>query len=192
MLDAALRLDRMTELGRIIRDHVAAIFDLRGLPGPVSVNLHPQDLGDDQLYRADAALSRRAAEVILELTEQAPLVEIADVRARVRRLKELGFRIAIDDLGAGYAGLGCFVALEPDIVKLDLSLVRAVDQEPMKRRLVRSLIEVCHESQILVVAEGVETAGEHRALVELGCDLLQGFALGRPGQNTQPSPPAAG
>jgi EAL domain-containing protein (putative c-di-GMP-specific phosphodiesterase class I) len=180
MLEAALRLERMTELGRAVREHVAAIFPLRGLPGPVSVNLHPQDLGDEQLYRADSPLSGMAREIILELTEQAPLVQIADVRARVRRLKELGFRIAIDDLGAGYAGLGCFVALEPDIVKLDLSLVRNLDREPMKRRLVRSLVEVCHDSSILVVAEGVETDEEHEALVDLGCDLLQGFCLARP------------
>lgn len=180
MLEAALRLDRMRELGRSIRDHVAAIFDLRGLPGPVSVNLHAQDLSDDQLYRPDAPLSRRAHEVVLELTEQAPMVDVSDVRARVRRLKELGFRIAIDDLGAGYAGLGCFVALEPDIVKLDLLLVRDVDSEPLKRRLIRSLIEVCHDSDILVVAEGVETPGEQQALVDLGCDLLQGFNLARP------------
>jgi EAL domain-containing protein (putative c-di-GMP-specific phosphodiesterase class I) len=184
VLDAALRLDRMTELGQIVRDHVAAIFPQRGLPGPVSVNLHPQDLGDDHLYRSESPLSRIAREVILELTEQAPLVEVADVRARVRRLKDLGFRIAIDDLGAGYAGLSCFVALEPDIAKLDISLVRNLDREPLKRRLVRSLVEVCHDSDILVVAEGVENAGEQQALIDLGCDLLQGFALGRPARAT--------
>lgn len=180
MLSAAERLGRLHELGRAIRDHVAAIFDLRGLPGPVSVNLHPADLDDEELYRARSSLSLRASEVILELTERAPIIEVSDVRARVRRLKDMGYRVAIDDLGAGYAGLGCFVALEPDIVKLDLSLVRDVDKQAMKRRLVRSLVEVCHESGILVVAEGVETTSEQQVLVELGCDLLQGFTLGRP------------
>lgn len=180
MLAAAERLGRLTELGRAVRDHVGTIFDLRSLPGPVAVNLHPEDLADEELYRPQAPLSRQARDVILELTERAPIVEVADVKARVRRLKELGFRVAIDDLGSGYAGLSCFVALEPDIVKLDMSLVRNVDREPIKRQLVRSMVELCRQSDILVVAEGVETSGEQQVLVDLGCDLLQGFMLGRP------------
>jgi EAL domain-containing protein (putative c-di-GMP-specific phosphodiesterase class I) len=180
MLQAAERLGRHVELGRVVRDHVAAIFDLRSLPGPVCVNVHPLELEDDELYRPLSPLGRRAREVILELTEQTPLTAVADVRARVRRLKELGFRIAIDDLGAGYAGLNSFIALEPDVVKLDLSLVRSIDREPRKRRLVRSLIELCHESDILVVGEGVETEAEQQVLIEAGCDLMQGFGLARP------------
>lgn len=180
MLQAAERLGRLVELGRVVRDHVAAIFDLRSLPGPVCVNVHPLELEDDELYRPLSPLGRRAREVILELTEQTPLTAVADVRARVRRLKELGFRIAIDDLGAGYAGLNSFIALEPDVVKLDLSLVRSIDREPRKRRLVRSLIELCHESDILVVGEGVETEAEQQVLIEAGCDLMQGFGLARP------------
>jgi EAL domain-containing protein (putative c-di-GMP-specific phosphodiesterase class I) len=117
---------------------------------------------------------------VLEVTERASLEHIPDVRGRVRSLRQLGFRVAIDDVGAGYAGLTSFVALEPDIVKIDMALIRGVDREPIKRRLIGSMVSVCQSMEILVVAEGVETEAEQRVLVDLGCDLLQGFLLGLP------------
>jgi len=67
------------------------------------------------------------------------------------------------------------------VVKLDMSLVRGVDSEPIKKRLIESMAALCKELGILVVAEGVETEAERGTLVGLGCDLLQGFLLGRPG-----------
>jgi EAL domain-containing protein (putative c-di-GMP-specific phosphodiesterase class I) len=88
----------------------------------------------------------------------------------------------VDDLGAGYAGLTSFAALEPDVVKLDMALVRGVDREPIKHRLVGSMTRLCRDLGILVVAEGVETSAEKEALQELGCDLLQGYLFGRPGR----------
>ena len=102
-----------------------------------------------------------------------------DVRERVRELRRLGFRIAIDDLGAGYAGLASFAVLEPDLVKLDGVLVKGVDREPIKRKLIGSITLLCRELGILVVAEGVETLAERDALVEQGCDLIQGFFVTR-------------
>ncbi len=95
-------------------------------------------------------------------------------------LRSLGYRIAVDDLGAGYAGLSSFAALEPDVVKLDISLVRDVDREPVKRKLVGSLAALCRDLRVTVLAEGVETAGERDVLVELGCEWLQGYLFGRP------------
>ena len=86
----------------------------------------------------------------------------------------------MDDLGAGYAGLSSFAALEPDVVKLDISLVRDVDREPVKRKLVGSLAALCRDLRVTVLAEGVETAGERDVLVELGCEWLQGYLFGRP------------
>jgi EAL domain-containing protein (putative c-di-GMP-specific phosphodiesterase class I) len=103
----------------------------------------------------------------------------------VRSLRALGFRIAIDDLGAGYAGLTSFAILEPEVVKLDMSLVRGVNDEPIKRRLVSSMVTLCKELGILVVAEGIETEAERETLASVGCDLLQGFLLGRPAPLTE-------
>jgi EAL domain-containing protein (putative c-di-GMP-specific phosphodiesterase class I) len=180
VLAAAEQLDRLPELGRLIRRLVAA--DVAGLPaGSVFVNLHPRDLEDEDLYDPRAALSQLAGRVVLEITERASMEGGPELAARIARLRELGYRIAIDDLGAGYASLASFVAMEPDVVKVDLSLVRGIDSSPVKQRVVASLVGVCRDMGLLVVAEGVETAAERDVVVEIGCDLLQGFLFARPG-----------
>jgi len=181
ILDAAERLGRVHDLGRKIR--ATAIVGIERLPPDVAlfINLHPSDLHDDHLFAARGPLAAVASRVVLEITERASLDGIGDVRARVAELRRLGFRIAIDDLGAGYAGLSSFALLEPDVVKLDMGLVRGVDVEPTKRTLVRTMIAMCKELGIVVTGEGIETHGERDELSGAGCDLLQGFLFARPG-----------
>jgi EAL domain-containing protein (putative c-di-GMP-specific phosphodiesterase class I)/ActR/RegA family two-component response regulator len=178
LLDAAERLERVAELGRQVRANVAR--DLDTLTDAVLVNLHPLDLADPELGAEADPLSLHANRVVLEITERAPLERVGDLRDLVARLRARGFRIAVDDLGAGYAALSSFASLEPDVVKLDMSLVRDVDHHPTRRKLVASITELCRDLGILVVAEGIETESERDVLVDLGCDLLQGFLLGRP------------
>jgi EAL domain-containing protein (putative c-di-GMP-specific phosphodiesterase class I) len=105
---------------------------------------------------------------------------VSDLTRRVSRLRSLGYRIAVDDFGAGYAALNSFASLRPDIAKLDMALVRSVDRDPYRRRLVTSVTSMCRDLGILVVAEGIETEAEKTTLVGLGCDLLQGFLIGPP------------
>src|SRR6185312_10851529 len=85
-----------------------------------------------------------------------------------------------DALGAGYAGLTSFTLLEPEVVKLDMELVRGIDSHRTKRSIVTSMVTLCHDMGATVVAEGVETPAERDALVDLGCDLLQGYLLAKP------------
>jgi EAL domain-containing protein (putative c-di-GMP-specific phosphodiesterase class I) len=183
LFDAAERLGRVHELGRAIRASVARSFPLLVPKGQVFVNLHPLDLTDERLFSREDPLSTAATSVVLEITERAVLPP--DHRAHVQDLRRLGYRIAIDDLGEGYAGLSTFAALEPEVVKLDMGLVRGVDKEPFRRRIVGSMIDLCKGLGIQVVAEGVEAEEERDTLTHLGCDLLQGFLLGRP--ETAPS-----
>jgi EAL domain-containing protein (putative c-di-GMP-specific phosphodiesterase class I) len=147
----------------------------------VLVNLHPLDLEDPELLAHAAPLSAHAGLVILEITERGSLHGVGQLRDRVARLRALGYRIAVDDLGSGYAGLATFALLEPDLVKLDMSLIRDVDRHPLRRRLVDAMVELCRGLEIVLVAEGIETEAERTALAEAGCDLLQGFLIGRPG-----------
>ena len=179
MFDAAERLGRVHDLGRAIRLRAAASID-----GPTGaslfVNVHALELIDADLYASAAPLSARAHAVVLEVTERSSFERVPELRARIRSLRDLGYRIAVDDLGAGYAGLTSFAALEPEVVKLDMALVRGVDREPIKRRLVGSMTHLCRDLGILVVAEGVETPAEREVLLDLGCDLLQGYLFGRP------------
>src|SRR6185503_5878399 len=179
MFDAAERLGRVHDLGRAVRLRAAASID--GPTGPsLFVNVHALELIDADLYASAAPLSARAQAVVLEVTERSSFERVPELRARIRSLRDLGYRIAVDDLGAGYAGLTSFAALEPEVVKLDMALIRGVDREPIKRRLVGSMTHLCRDLGILVVAEGVETPAEREVLVDLGCDLLQGYLFGRP------------
>ena len=144
------------------------------------VNVHPTDLRDDDLYDRGAPLGKVASRVVLEITERASLEGLDAVAARVRELRDMGFRVALDDLGAGYAGLSSLARLEPEVVKLDMSLVRGLHAHPTRRRLVESIAGVCGQLGMKVVSEGVETAEERDALQDLGCDLAQGYYFAHP------------
>jgi EAL domain-containing protein (putative c-di-GMP-specific phosphodiesterase class I) len=182
ILSAAERLGRLVEVGRRVRALSAAALEAAPSGACLFVNLHVHDLLDEKLYDPNEPLARVADRVVLELTERAAADDVADLGGCVRRLRSAGYRIAIDDLGAGYAGLSSFAMLEPDVVKLDMSLVRGVHVSPVRQRLIRSLVSVCREMKIHVVAEGVEVAAERDAVVGLGCDLIQGYLFAKPGR----------
>jgi EAL domain-containing protein (putative c-di-GMP-specific phosphodiesterase class I) len=131
-------------------------------------------------------LRRHASRVVLEVTERQTLDSVSEPAARVARLKQAGYRVAVDDLGAGYAGLSSFVQLDPDIVKVDMSLVRGVDESSKKRRLIRSLVELCAEMGTRVVLEGVETVAERDALASTGDVWMQGYLFGKPRPTPEP------
>ncbi|HEX3853501.1 MAG TPA: EAL domain-containing response regulator [Polyangiaceae bacterium] len=179
VLKAAERTDRLPELGGAVRG-LAAQGIAAGGDAVFFVNLHPDDLRDENLYDPSAPLTSFAGRVVLEITERASLEQFRDLRERVARLRKLGFRIALDDLGAGYAGLTSFTQLEPEFVKLDMELIRGIHKHDMKRKIVRSMVELCHDMGKLIIAEGVEVPEEQRVLVDLDCDLLQGYLLARP------------
>jgi EAL domain-containing protein (putative c-di-GMP-specific phosphodiesterase class I) len=149
------------------------------VPG-IFVNLHVLDLVDEDLYDPATPLAAFAGRVYFEITERAALEKVHDVRERVARLRALGYRIAVDDLGEGYSGLTSFAQLEPEAVKLDMSLIRGVDIVPMKKKLVRAMATLCRELDARLIAEGVETEAERDTLIELGGDLLQGYLFAKP------------
>jgi EAL domain-containing protein (putative c-di-GMP-specific phosphodiesterase class I) len=182
VLDAAERLGALPRLGRVIRERAAEPMLGADPNWVLFLNLHPEDLLDPVLHAEGSALAELASRVVLEITERASLHKVPDLSARVAALRERGFRVAVDDLGAGYAGLSSFAQLEPDIVKLDMTLVRDVHKAPVKRKLVASMTQVCKELGLLVVAEGIECAEERDVLVEVGCDLLQGYHFAKPGK----------
>jgi EAL domain-containing protein (putative c-di-GMP-specific phosphodiesterase class I) len=182
MLDAAERLASIHKLSRRIRALTAAHFDGAGPElGLLFVNVHATDFVDRELAAPDAPLAALAERVVFEVTERASIDEIPDIRARVDDLRGRGYRIAIDDLGAGHSRSNMFRSLGTDFVKLDMSLVRGIEDMAAKRELVASIIRACKAQEIQVVGEGVETAEECRVLIDLGCDLLQGYYFARPG-----------
>lgn len=178
IFDAARRLDRQRELGRAVRDRLGA--HVTTVQGDLFVNIEPHDLLDAGLYDPRSPLCQCSERVVLEITERASLSLVPEIRRRMFKLRDLGFRIAADDLGAGYSGLTSLAVLEPEVVKIDMNLVRNVDREPTRQKVIASLAELCAKLGSMVVAEGVETADERDALVALGCDVLQGYLFARP------------
>lgn len=182
VLEAAERLGELVRLGRAIRTRAAQPVRHTAEPWTLFVNLHPLDLTDPDLVSHTSDLAGIADRVVLEITERASLGSAEATRSAIAAVRNLGFRIAVDDLGAGYAGLTSFALLEPEIVKLDMSLVRDIDTSRVKQKLVASMTALCKDMGLLVVAEGVETRQERDKLTELGCDLLQGYLFARPGR----------
>jgi EAL domain-containing protein (putative c-di-GMP-specific phosphodiesterase class I) len=180
VLDAAERLQALPHLFRRMCERSCEAFGKAGKPWQLFLNLHPADLTHPMLLEPGSPALAHAKNIVLEVTERATLDQVGDVRERVRVLRDAGYRIAIDDLGAGYAGLSSFASLEPEFVKLDMALIQNVHKSELKQRLVRLMTTLCHDMGMQVVAEGIETREERDAVIELGCDLLQGYYVGRP------------
>ena len=181
LFDLGERLDRVAEIGRAVRGKAGAPLAKQPPDRLLFINVHTKELLDETLFAPDSPLAPISTRAVVELTERAPLEDVEDVSERIAALRKLGFRIALDDIGAGYAGLNCLALVKPDIVKLDMALVRDVEQIATKQRVISMLTELCSDLRIPVVAEGVETAAERDALLALGCDLLQGDLFAKPG-----------
>ena len=185
---AADRRCRTLELGRAIRALVAGRIDSAPAGALIFVNLHPKELSDEVLYSDREPLLPHARRVVLEITERDSLACVPDLPERIEKLRAAGFRIAVDDLGAGYAGLSSFAQLKPSVVKLDASLTHDVDKSPVKRKIVQAVRSLCQDMGVELIAEGVETEEERQTLGFLGCRYHQGFAYARPSRGFARSP----
>lgn len=186
LVSAAESLGSVRALGRSVRDAVARSMSAAPADVALFVNVHPHDLLDPDLASPGAPLSLVAPRVVLELTERAAVGRGPDLRDRIAALRRLGYRIALDDLGAGYSALDLLAEIRPDFVKLDMSLVRRLDRDETRRRIVGHLLALLGDLGTCAIAEGVETAAERDALLALGAPLLQGFLFGAPGPRLEP------
>lgn len=118
--------------------------------------------------------------LVLELTEHNRVNDYAGLLDGLAALRSRGFRVAVDDAGAGYAGLHHVLRLNPELLKLDIHLIQAIDQDPAKRALSTALVAFAHETGATIIAEGIESAAELHTLRTLGIRWGQGFHLARP------------
>ncbi len=144
----------------------------------LAVNISPATAESPEFH--EAVFGVPGERLVVELTEHVAFSDYLTLVGHLRKLKEHGIRIAIDDAGSGYAGLQSILALAPDIIKLDIALVKNINRDPVRRSLVRALTGFGAESDAVVVAEGIETQSELEALRDLGVTLGQGYHLGRP------------
>lgn len=149
---------------------------LNCLPGA----LQSEDYGIEGTIAWAARHGLSAEQLVLEITEEEAIVDRATFARRIDHCRALGVGIAIDDFGAGYAGLSMLADFLPDILKLDMQLVRGVDHLGPRQSIVRATLQVSLDLGIDVVAEGVESAEEYRWLADAGIGLFQGYYFARP------------
>ena len=158
-------------------ERAAALLDQ--VSGYVSMNLSPQTLVTPECAELLAGLPLHR--IVLELSEHEQVQDYGALGAALTPLRAAGMRLAIDDVGAGFSSLRHIVVTNPDVLKMDRSIVSGLDSDPILAKLAQSLVEFAHSFDICVIAEGVETEAEHAVLQSLGVDGGQGWLFGRPG-----------
>ena len=187
LLQVAERHSRIDHLGNCVFELALRWFERLPPAAGLFINLHPTQLSDpERLLESLGGLQPFADRVTLEITERSPLYEIELWEKSVEMVIQAGFSLAIDDLGAGYNSLTMLAELQPRYIKLDMSLVRHIEIEPRKRRLVQLIRTFAEATNALTIAEGVETEQEAIVLKECGIHLLQGYFYAAPDSTEAP------
>jgi EAL domain-containing protein (putative c-di-GMP-specific phosphodiesterase class I)/GGDEF domain-containing protein len=178
MFDVAAEADLVWELSRLCRSRAIEGIATR-LRGNelLFLNVDPHDFSDPAFNENEVEHPER---VVIEITERTAIKDYPKFRERLQKFRDRGFRFAVDDAGSGYAGLGSIANLEPDFIKLDISLINAIDTNFIKQNLVETMVRFANDHGAMVIAEGVERAEEFETVKQLGVHLVQGFFLHRP------------
>ena len=178
LFDAAVQSGILWELGRAVRE--ISVKALHTLPPNIKLfmNLHPGEVEDPEL--ATFMGKDLASRIVFEITERASIPDYGRFKSIISELAQSGYEFAIDDLGAGYAGLNAVALLSPNYIKIDMAMVRGIDQAPQRAKLIRRIVDFANDVGIRLIAEGIETKQEAAAIEGLGCHLTQGYYYGRP------------
>lgn len=187
LFETAARHGRLVELEVLCREVSIRQFVRLNLPGKLFLNTSPESLfqpnsrtGSTLNILKQVGLSPER--VVIELTEQFPTENYEAIREAKHHYKSMGFEIAIDDLGAGYAGLRMWSELRPDYVKIDRHFMQDIHEDRVKQEFVRSIKNIARGLNCKVVGEGVETEDEFRCVTKLGIEFIQGYYFARPAQ----------
>ncbi|WP_116472703.1 GGDEF domain-containing protein [Zobellella maritima] len=181
----AKRIGMLSELDLACREAAMRAYRRMDMDGYLFLNVNPNVLLDRQhprgcTLRLAEKLDISPRNIVIELSEQYPIHNPADLQQAVQRYREGGFLIAIDDLGTGYSGLKLWSEVQPDFVKIDRYFIDKLDQDPIKREFVQSMITLARGMRSRLIAEGIETGEEMKQLQSMGIHNCQGFYLGRP------------
>jgi len=177
--------DNRYSFDQACREKAIRIAASLNLTSHLSINFLP-----NAIYRAEVCIrsTLQAAErygfpverIIFETVEGEQVSDGKWLAEILSEYKRIGFKTAIDDFGAGFAGLNLLADFQPDMVKLDMALIRGIDQSPPRRAIVAGVVSMCAQLGIHVIAEGIETRDEAHCLSDLGIRLMQGYWFGRP------------
>ncbi len=162
---------------------------LHGMPNlgqqQLFLNIDPQTINDPHFVKGETkaileSLGLTPANIVFELTERRSIQDFSTFRKSLKHYRDQGYLIAVDDAGAGYSSLQSIVELHPDYIKMDMSLVRNVDTDTVKRALLETFVTFAQKVNCQIIAEGIETPRELETLINLGITLGQGYYLARP------------
>ncbi|MCO7520901.1 MULTISPECIES: bifunctional diguanylate cyclase/phosphodiesterase [unclassified Pseudomonas] len=176
---------RLSELEVLCRETACRRFSELNLGGKLFLNVSPESLLEPhypsgRTLKMLEAVGLPPSRVVIELTEQTPTEDFQLLFNALHHYRDMGFSIALDDLGAGYSSLRLWSELRPDYVKIDRHFIDGIHQDPLKREFVGSILQIARASRAQVIAEGIELDEELAVLGEMGVDLVQGYLLGRP------------
>lgn len=175
---------------RVKAIHLASAL---GLNGMLSINFLPNAVYNPQTcirttLEAASELNFPTEKIMFEVTEAEKITDHEHLKSIFKEYKKHNFTTAIDDFGAGYAGLNLLADWQPDIIKLDMGLVRDINSDPVRQALVGAMINACNSLNIRVIAEGIETSDEFETLLTMNVSLFQGYLFARPGFEQLPVP----
>ncbi|KAF0865369.1 bifunctional diguanylate cyclase/phosphodiesterase [Pseudomonas sp. LD120] len=185
LFSVARQAGRLSELEIACRHSACKRFSEQHLPGKLFLNVSPESLleATHQPGRTLQLLQDFGippSQIVIELTEQAPIDDFQLLQNALHHYRDMGFSIALDDLGAGYSSLRLWSELRPDYVKIDRHFIDGIHQDALKREFVGSILQIAKASRAQVIAEGIELTEELAVLTEMGVDLVQGYLLCRP------------
>jgi diguanylate cyclase (GGDEF)-like protein len=185
LFNAANQFGQLAELDLICRERVIERFAQLGLPGRLFINVDPHSLANENYREGQtlAVLDRvglSPERVIIELTETHPVEDVHLMRMGLEHFRRMGFRVALDDLGAGYSGLKLWSEIRPDIVKIDRHFIRNIGEDRTKQQFVSAIHKIATSLGCRVITEGVETIEEYATLRKLGVEMVQGYYFCRP------------
>ncbi|OUM37422.1 diguanylate phosphodiesterase [Pseudomonas putida] len=185
LFSIARQAGRLTELEAACRESACRRFSEQQLQGKLFLNISPESLLEPH-YPSGLTLKLLEqvglppSRVVIELTEHTPTDDFQLLCNALHHYRDMGFSIALDDLGAGYSSLRLWSELRPEYVKIDRHFIDGIHRDPLKREFVGSILQIARASKAQVIAEGIELAEELAVLREMGVDLVQGYLLGRP------------
>ena len=183
----AYQSDLLIELDRLCRKKAlssAANMDPKRF---LFLNVEPGSVNDPELRQIAASTlmlhsTLTPDRIVLEITERSAIIDFSAFRSVLEYFRALGFKIAIDDAGAGFAALQAIIELKPDFIKLDMSLIRDIDTDTVKQQLVKALNTFGKETGVTIIAEGIETKAELKTLLKMNIDWGQGFVFAYPSE----------
>ncbi len=185
MFESARKTEMLFNLDRQCRISALKNAKSRGITKKIFINFTPTSIYNPEFCLRDTVktaidLDFDLASIVFEVVESERVENITHLKNIFDFYKNMGFKVALDDVGSGYSSLNMLAELKPDIIKIDMKLVRDVDKDPVKKAIISSLVLIAKELNLLTLAEGIETESELNVIRELKIDFAQGYFIGRP------------